>query len=169
MRLTGQIAVCPDQGRTRPYAVTPWLRGAIAPLAAAIEWERRFDGGTGVRPTALDAEAVFLLAVPLVRLSSSLSGSVRLVAQFRTKDGGTRSAGAMAKLEEGRISSCVSRLDGRADGWAAGTLSSWLHAAIRGKHDNLEFGGDDELARAMAEGIHARLFNSNEPHAQQLI
>jgi DNA-binding HxlR family transcriptional regulator len=158
MRSAGQIAFSSREGRMRPYQVTPWLRRGVAPLAAALEWEAGFSGGRGAQPTGLDVESAFLLSVPRLRLGDHLSGSVRLVAQFRSSEPDGRSAGAMVVVDEGRVRSCVSRLDGYADGWVSGSLSSWLDATVRGQRASLEIGGHCDLARAMVDGLHESLF-----------
>jgi DNA-binding HxlR family transcriptional regulator len=158
MRIAGQIAVSARDGRTRPYAVTPWLRRGIAPLAAAVDWEALFNAEKRVPPTGLDIESAFLLSVPRLCLRDTLSGSVRLVVQFRTNHGDTRLAGVMVVIDEGEIRSCVSRLDGHADGWASGSLGPWLNATIRGQRDSLEIGGECDLARAVVDGLHESLF-----------
>lgn len=167
MRLCGQIAACPGDGRTRPYAVTPWLRKAAAPLAAAIRWERSFGPSESAPATKLDIESTFLLAVPLLHLSPDRTGTVRLVAQLRSKAGETKAAGAMVRIEKGQIQSCVSRLDGHADGWASGSVTAWLSAAVMGKTDALEIGGADDLVRALVgklhEGLHAAVGDRDAP------
>jgi DNA-binding HxlR family transcriptional regulator len=154
MRIAGQIAMSAREGRTRPYAVTPWLRRGIAPLAAAVDWEALFNAEKGVPPTGLDVESALLLSVPRLRLSEHLSGSVRLVIQVRATEADSKLVGAMVVIDTGRISSCVSRLDGHADGWVSGSLGSWLSATIRGHRESLEVGGQCDLARAVLEGLH---------------
>jgi DNA-binding HxlR family transcriptional regulator len=41
MRLFGLVETVDGEGRSTPYAISDWLRGAIASLAAAARWERR--------------------------------------------------------------------------------------------------------------------------------
>ena len=68
MRLAGQIQRTPGRGRGTPYAVTDWLRRAIGPLGVAARWERMHAPEATAPIRRLDAEAAFLLAIPLVRL-----------------------------------------------------------------------------------------------------
>jgi DNA-binding HxlR family transcriptional regulator len=164
MRLTGQIATSEKSlGRSRPYAPTPWLRRAIAPLAAAAAWERTFKGGEASPIAAIDVESAFLLALPLLRLPAHLGGTARLVVEFRSVDGQVVHAGASAGVVEGVVTSCVSRLEGPADGWSSGPIGAWLRAAIEGDIDGLEVGGDCELVVALIDGLHAALFGARQP------
>jgi DNA-binding HxlR family transcriptional regulator len=53
------------EGRLRPYSVAEWLRMAVAPMAAAIGWERAFAADRTPPLERLDVEAAILLVVPL--------------------------------------------------------------------------------------------------------
>jgi DNA-binding HxlR family transcriptional regulator len=163
MRLTGQITVCEaGAGRSRPYTATPWLRRAIGPIVSAARWERRFaaDEATPIAP--IDVESTLLLTLPMLRLSDDLSGTARLAAELRKPDGTTVFAGAVARVEEGSVVACTSRLEGTVDAWSSGTVGSWLNAALTGDADELELGGDSELIRALVDGIHGVLFEDPE-------
>jgi DNA-binding HxlR family transcriptional regulator len=162
MRLAGQVEAIPGNGKGTPYAVTAWLRRAVAPLSAAVRWERSHLNGAAAPVGARDAESALLLAVPLLRLPDEISGSCRLVIEI---GGPTRSrlAGVMVSVEEGRIASCVSRLEGHPDAWAVGPAAGWLAALIDLEADRLEVGGDGLLARGLIEGLHTTLFRSKLP------
>jgi DNA-binding HxlR family transcriptional regulator len=157
MRHAGQVEARPANGRETPYAVTAWLRRGVAPLLAAVGWERRHLNGGGVPVAAMDVEAALLLAMPLVELDPELSGSCRLAVELPS-DGERRVAGVLATLERGAVASCTSRLDGSADAWASGTLGVWLRALIDRDGDSLELGGDGRLARTLVTGLNEALF-----------
>jgi DNA-binding HxlR family transcriptional regulator len=157
MRLVGLIAARPANGRGTPYAVTDLLRLGIAPLTAAVRWERRNLPDTTAPIGQLDAETAFLLAVPLLRPPAEISGSCRLAAE--TPNGGNpRLAGVVVEVNQGAVESCVTTLQGQADAWALGSSTAWLDAVIERDTDRLEVGGDCSLARALLDGLHEVLF-----------
>lgn len=157
LRVAGLIKALPGRGRGTPYAVTPWLRRAVGPLAAAIHWERRNqpDSTPPIKP--VDAETGLLLAVPLIELPPELSGSCRMAVEIGN---GRRSrmAGAIVGVRAGHIHSCTSRIRDRADSWISGSPTAWLEAVIEASADRLELGGDCTLGRALAEGLRQALF-----------
>lgn len=155
MRLAGLVEkVAPRTSRT-PYAVTGWLRGAAAPLAAAIRWEQKHLSDLASPITRQDVEAGFLLAVPLLRLPSGLSGSCRMAVELRN-GGGRGLAGVAVEVEDGRVKQCVARLEGRSEGWACGTASAWLAAVLDGDLHGLELGGDCHVVNELLDRLHAR-------------
>jgi DNA-binding HxlR family transcriptional regulator len=157
MRLTRQVEACPGKGNGTPYRVTEWLRRGIAPLAAAVRWERRHRTDEAAPITRVDTEAFFLLTLPLLRLPSSLSGSCRMGVEIANgKKHGL--VGAMAYLEAGKVASCTVRLVANADAWATGSVAAWLNAVVRSDLDRLELGGDQRLARGLLVGLHETLF-----------
>lgn len=159
MRLTGQVEPCPGNGKGTPYAPTAWLRRGIGPLAAAARWERCHLPDDSAPITRIDTEAAFLLVLPLLRLAPDISGSCRLGVEMG--DGQDRRlVGAMACLEDGRLSSCTVRLDRDADAWVTGPTSAWLRAVIAADVDGLELGGDQHLARAVIDGLYGVLFGA---------
>lgn len=159
MRLTGLIEPCPSGGRSTPYVATKWLRGAVAPLAAASRWERKHVPQEAPSIGRLDIEAAFLLSVPVLRLSSEQDGVCRLAVDVRSGSE-HRLAGVLARVKEGRVIACTSRLQGEADAWASGSAGAWLRAAIEGEADDLEVGGEAGLAAAMIDAFHGGLFGA---------
>lgn len=157
MRLAGQIERTPGRGRGTPYAVTDWLRQSIAPLGAAARWERLYVAAGTAPIKRLDAEAAFLLAIPLVGLPRELSGTCRLAVEVASTSG-ERLAGVLVGVEEGRVASCVASVQGHADAWASGSAAAWLSAVMDEDAGNLEMGGDCDLARALLAGLHGALF-----------
>jgi DNA-binding HxlR family transcriptional regulator len=157
LRLAGLIERTPSNGRGTPYAVTAWLRRAIAPLAAAARWERANAAETTAPIRRLDAEAAFLLAVPLLRLPGESSGVCRLAVEVGAANG-DRLAGVLVDVREGQVASCVAKVQGHADAWATGSAQAWLQAVIDGNTERLEIGGDCHLARAAIDALNAELF-----------
>jgi len=150
LRLADLVEPHAGDGRGTPYRATPWLRRAIVPLAAGAWWERRHLAD----PPAvgrLDVEAAFLLAIPLVDLPAGLSGKCRLAVEIQ---GGSTPvfAGVLICIEDGKIISCSSRLEGEADGWASGSAGTWLRR-MSGRDGDLEIGGDAELVREVVDGV----------------
>ncbi len=159
MRLCGQIERAPGRGRGTPYAVTSWLRQAIAPLGAAARWELTHAAAKTPPIKRLDAEAAFLLVIPMLELSPAASGSCRLAVEVGGSNG-DRLAGVFVTVDEGRIASCVASVQGQADVWVSGTPAGWLRAVIEQETSPLEMGGDCQLARALIDGLHDVLFGA---------
>lgn len=167
MRLAGQIEKLSGSGRGTPYAITEWLRRAVAPIIMAARWERRNAASVTPPISCLDAEAIFLLALPLLRLPPSLSGVCRLTVEVKAVDGG-RLAGASVAVRDGRAVSQTTRLQGDVDAWASGSSRAWLGAVIEQDAGRLEIGGDGGLCRALLESLHEALFTapSSSPAAR---
>ncbi len=159
MRLAGQIERTSGAGQRTPYAVTEWLRHAIAPLAAAARWERVHAAAQTSAIRRLDIEAAFLLAVPLLELPAEVSGCCRFAVEI---PGGEEQqlAGVLVKTRQGRVVSCVTGGHGHADAWASGSARAWLQAIIEQDTEQLELGGDHQLARALLDSLHAELFGA---------
>ena len=158
MRLAGLVESSLDQSRSRPYAVTEWLRRAIGPLAASARWERQYASTRAAPIGRIDVEAAFLLVVPTLEMPEETSGSCRLAVEVRNGAGGEDLAGVLVGVRDGRIVSCATRLEGEASAWAAGSASTWLRAVIGHEIDRLELGGDCSLALALVDGVHTALF-----------
>lgn len=156
LHLTGQVTRMPGRGRSTPYAVTSWLRQAVVPLVAAARWERRRLHGKSAPITNRDAEAAFLLILPLLTLPADLSGACRLTVEFPDTKG-NRLAGVRADVDRGRVTSCVSHLEGKASAWVSGSAGDWLQAATDLTSAPLEAGGDCALAQAILDGLHGSL------------
>jgi DNA-binding HxlR family transcriptional regulator len=150
MRLAGQIERCPGGGRGTPYKITDWLRHAIAPLAVAARWERQYLPQDTAPIAKIDVESAFLLTVPMLTLDREHSGVCRLAVV--SQDGNAGPAGVMVHVENGRIASCVSRLEGHAAAWAVGSAAAWLRAVIDDQ-PGLEMGGDQSLVINLIDGF----------------
>lgn len=150
LRLADLVEPYPGEGRGTPYRATPWLRRAIVPLAASAWWERRYLADPP-QIGRLDVEAAFLLAIPLIELPPEVSGKCRLAVEIQ---GGSTPvfAGVLICVEEGKVVSCSSRLEGEAEGWASGSALSWMRR-MNGQEADLEIGGDADLVREIVEAI----------------
>jgi DNA-binding HxlR family transcriptional regulator len=157
MRLAGQIEKAPSPGSGTPYAVSEWLRHAVAPMGAAARWERLNVAEETPPISRLDVEAAFLLAVPLLSPPSDLSGACRFVIELQAGNG-DRLAGILANVKQGRIASCSTKLRAKADAWASGSTAAWFCAVIEHDVDRLEIGGDCQLARTLIDELYETLF-----------
>lgn len=156
MRRVGLLESQPNgSGKGTPYRVTPWLRTAVAPLSAAVGWEQQFLASP-VPIGRIDVESTFLLVIPLIELPPELYGGCRLSVELR---GGSESeyAGVTVTVEEGRTTSCVTRLGGEVDAWVGGTPLDWFRW-VNGRSDHqIELGGDTSLALGLADGLREAL------------
>ena len=165
MRLIGLIERTQGRGRGTPYVVTDWLRHAVGPLATAAHWERLNVPSATARIKRLDAEAAFLLTVPLLDLPSSFSGSCRLGVEFQTDRGG-RAAGVMVGVDRGRVVSCTTQLHGESAAWVTGAPRDWLRALIDRDTRELAIGGEPELACVVLDRLHTVLFEGHRNLSQ---
>jgi DNA-binding HxlR family transcriptional regulator len=157
MRRVGLVEAQKDgSGRGTPYAATDWLRHAVAPLTASMEWEQRHCPEQAPALRRIDIEAPLLLVAPLLELDRGDSPVCRLAVELGT-GAATDYAGVMVTMKEGRPTAWLSRLNGAADAWATGSLSDWLRW-INGRDEaRLEFGGDADAAAALAESLRAEV------------
>lgn len=156
MRLANQVEPQPGPGRGTPYRATKWLRQAIAPLGAAVAWERKYLPQGTTRIGRLDVEAAFLLAIPLMELPDRVSGKVRLVVELH---GGSSPvlAGASVEIIKGAIVSCSVRLEGKPDAWVAGSAVGWLQQMNGASSLRVELGGDTKLAEVFLDALRSAL------------
>ncbi|HET9152708.1 MAG TPA: ArsR family transcriptional regulator [Solirubrobacterales bacterium] len=159
MRRTGQLQARRKDSTSRgtPYEVTPWLRQAVAPLVAAVAWERECAAAQTKGLNRIDIEAFFLLALPLVELPEEFSGRCRLAVEVGPRRQ-PEYAGATVTWQAGRPRHLLARPEGDADAWVVGTAGSWLDW-LSGTGDRpLELGGDGAVARALLEALRHGLF-----------
>lgn len=123
----------------------------------AARWERRRGFGEASPISRLDVESAFLLATPLVRLSSRLGGTCRCTVDVGGDVGGQH-VGALVTVEHGVVTSCVAPSRGRAQSWASGSAKYWLNAVIEGETERLQMGGNERLADGLVNGLHVALF-----------
>ncbi len=169
MRAARQVEQAPGQGAGRPYAVTPWLRQAVAPISVAGRCECRHLADEAEVLTRIDIEAAFLLSVPLVKLPEGHSGECLLavdtsgseLAPAESESAHPRLAGVRVTVVDGRVVSCVSKLENDPGTWVLGTVETWLDAFIEGRLDGLRIGGDDP---GLVRSLTAELYNSLHTH-----
>lgn len=165
MHRCGQLEMqTPTDTGAAVYSVTTWLRRSIAALIASARIERR-DLGVETAPIdALDVEAAFQLALPLLELPESLSGECRLGVVLEEEAGApfgepdASMAGVTAQVERGRVVSCTPGLDPGAKTWGVGTASDWLDTVIEPDVKRVRSGGDRRLAALLVNGLHRTLF-----------
>lgn len=156
MRQVGLVEPDPNSdGRVARCQVTDWMRYAVAPLTAAIGWECQCIPDRAPAPGRRGAEAVFLLAVPLLQLPSEVDGTCRLAVEFR-RGAELEFAGAMVTVTEGEICSCVSRIEGDPDAWVTGPILDWFRW-LRGGDGQIEIGGDVPLVHEVEKGLRSAL------------
>lgn len=162
MRLAGLVERTPTMGRGVPYGPTDWLRSAAAPLTAAVRWERERAAAAGVPVGPQDVEAVFLLALPALRLNPSRSGSCNL--SIELGEGDRREvAGVRAGVEQGRVVFCSAGTDGPVAASVTGPAAAWS-GALRGRElDGLEFDGEASLGRAILGSLRRYLRDGGSP------
>jgi DNA-binding HxlR family transcriptional regulator len=154
MRIAKLVAPQPGDGRGTPYGATDWLRQAVVPLTSAVSWERQFIPEPAAQIGRLDVEAAFLLSIPLMALDPKTTGKCRLSVEVR---GGSAPAfaGVVVGIEEGKVISCTSRLDGDAQASASGTALAWMRQMNGGPPGQLEVSGNSSLAEAVTDALHA--------------
>jgi DNA-binding HxlR family transcriptional regulator len=158
MRLAGLVRPAPTSGRGTRYAVTDWMRHAVAPLVAAACWEQRHRLASAAPITPLDVEAAFLLAAPLVKLPDELSGSASLAVELPESSEGD-SAGVVIEVQGGKVESCsAAAQETGCSSWVSGPLVGWSEAVIKGDPAALAIGGDRRFAVNLLQGLHDALF-----------
>lgn len=156
LRLAGLVRAHHGEARGTPYTVTEWLRRGMAPIIAAMNWERRNLADATAPTDQLDAETSLLLTIPILRLPSGVSGTCRLAIEGDNSE--HRLTGLVAEIRDGAIAACTTNLNGQAGAWALGSPSAWLTATAECDVAGLELGGDTRLARHLIECLHQELF-----------
>lgn len=141
-------------GRGTPYSVTPWMRRAVVPFAAAAAWDSHYFDEAKVG--RLDVEAGFLLAIPILELPPGMTGTCRLAIEMGSGSDHAYAGVALA-LEESRIASCVTRLEDDADAWIAGDPADWFSWMTAGEDSGIELGGDVWVGRGVLVSLREAL------------
>jgi len=139
-------------GRGTPYGPTLWLRQAIAPLTSAIAWERKFAPDATAQVGRLDVEAAFLLAAPMIEMDPGARGRCLLSVELNGGSSPT-TAGVIVEVENGKIVSCTSRLDGNTQASASGPVFAWLRQMNGGPSGQLEMAGDLSLSMGVVDAL----------------
>ncbi len=162
LRLAGLVVGSSATHEHTSYAITDWLRKGTGPVVAAARWERRHlpHAAPPIRP--IDAEAGFLLAMPLLKPAPGLSGTCRLGVEFG--DGKDHSlAGVTVEVGGGRVIACTTHLETSPAAWATGPPEAWLRTAIEADPSRLELGGNRRLVRGLIDGLNQVLFGPARP------
>lgn len=141
--------------RRHPYSVTRWARESVAPLAAAVHWERRAIPEFGAPVTAIDAEGGLFLAVTLIELPDDLDGDCVLMIDTEAP-AAEPFAGVAVRVVAGRLVyvAPVEPSQSAQSSWARGTVSSWLAAVIDERPGALRTSGDVAVIEALIGGLH---------------
>jgi hypothetical protein len=151
------VALRGAEGAEQQFAVTDWLRAAIAPLAVAARMELRHPPGDTAPIAALDVEAAFQLTLPLLELPPDLHGSCSLAVEL--DEGVVDSpSGVTAKVDRGRVLTCEPGLDEGAESWASATAQDWLEIVIEGEAERASVGGEARIAATLLDRLHGALF-----------
>jgi DNA-binding HxlR family transcriptional regulator len=161
MRMTGQVEASPEPGKATPYALTEWMQRGVAPLAAAVRWEQGHLPGAVQPMSRVEIDTAFLLAMPLLRVESSMAGSCRM--DVRMDDDEEGPAGASAVVVKGKVISCAVARDDLSDSWATGSQPDWAETLTSSSSRQLTFGGDQPLGRALLDDLRLLLFPSAPP------
>ncbi|HEU4705946.1 MAG TPA: winged helix-turn-helix transcriptional regulator [Solirubrobacterales bacterium] len=154
MRITKLVEPQPGEGRGTPYGATEWLRKSVMPVISAAAWERKYVPDSTPPIGRLDVEAAFLLATPLIELDPDVGGRCRLAVEFRGESSPVF-AGVVLGIEEGKVVSCTSRLDGDVQASASGTPLAWMREMDGGAPGQLETSGDLSLALTLTNALKA--------------
>lgn len=173
MRELGMLEPLPGAGEGERYAVSEWLRRAIAPLLAAIRAELRDPNPEAAPIEASDVEAAFLLALPLLELPAGASGCCRLTVEG-LEGSEAPAATVIARVDAGRVAARVGDQPGDqasapasdkasdppagAGAWATAAPAAWLDTVIERDVKSVATGGDRLLARLLLDGLHEALF-----------
>jgi DNA-binding HxlR family transcriptional regulator len=158
MRLAGFVTPVEGSNGATPYAVSNWVRHAMAPVLAAIRCERRHMADATPPLTRIDIETILLLALPLVDPSPDATGVSQLAVQGGD-DSDSRAAGARLSVESGQVLSCTSKLEANAESWIRGSASDWLDALVVGNSSQLAVNGDRAVTLDLVEKLHRALFH----------
>lgn len=152
-----EALAAPDGDGAPRWAVTDWLRMGVAPLAAAARMELRHPPGDTAPISALDVEAAFKLALPLLRLPRRLGGTCALTVELDDGVLGSPSS-VTARVEGRRVVSVAAGREEDVDAWAAGPAGAWLDAVIDRDTSGIETSGDERLAGSLLKALNRKLF-----------
>lgn len=168
MERVGQVEALPGGGGSETrYTLTDWGREAIAPIVAAVGFERRNPEDDVAPPDVFDAEAAFQMALPPLQLPSDLRGSCRLGVQIpggqpQTAGGPRLMAGATAEVDRGGVVSSSPLLEEEPETWATGSPLDWCETVVDPGAGRLVAGGDTRLTAALIEALHETMFGEPE-------
>lgn len=168
MRSANLVEPGPGNPQGIPYRATDWLRRAVVPLTSAVAWGLQYVQQPTSAISRTDVEAAFLLAFAVISLEPRVTGKCRLSVEIR---GGScpTFAGVLVGIEEGRVVSCSSNLEGDAHASISGTPIAWLRQMNGSPPGQLELDGSRAFAEKLTEALRAmpttgkRSFSELEP------
>lgn len=159
MRQWSLVEVHKREGRMTPYRVTDWLRRAVAPVTAAMTWERTYAAARTSQVESLDVRAMLRLAIPLMDLAEDVSGKCRLAVEAH--DGASPAfTGVLACVDDGEATSSLTGEEGEDEAWVSGKPLAWVRQLDGGFLDELQLGGNRDLALSILAALHR---TANEP------
>ena len=163
MRTRGLIEVVPASRPGTFYTVTEWARQAVTPLAAAIRCEHRDLQGDSGPITAVEVEAAFLLALPLISLLPESRGAWLLAVDLGDPDdpSGNHQLAVRVEVENGRVSSIArpEPAEPMSLPRIQGQPLQWLDAIVDGSFQGLYGDRDPRLPITSSNGTHSALFH----------
>jgi hypothetical protein len=152
----GLLEALPHGAEPR-YAPSDWLRRGIAPILAAMRMDLRHSSAPAAPIAVADVEAVFQLALPLLRLPADAGGSCALAMQLDAEVS-EDPVGVTVQVEEGRVVALEPGIDEDADALAIASAADWLETLIEFDVDRIETCGEGPLAGLLVDGLHGTLF-----------
>jgi DNA-binding HxlR family transcriptional regulator len=155
----GLLKECEKRGRGRHYQLTEEARRATGLVAALGRWRQRHAVGVG-GPGLLVQEmaTVTRTCLPLVALSTHRDVGIRLgIAGVVDGNGGSGSAVLHARANWKGTIHCSNSDSAPADGWAIGTVETWLGAMLDGSRGRMRVGGDLKLVDSCLIQLHESL------------
>jgi hypothetical protein len=159
MRAADLLETKPGEHGDLLYSPTEWLRKGLAPLLVATRLELRDPPPEAVALKQLDVEAVFRLALPLLRLPEDASGTCALAVELGP-GGSSGPVGVTVRVDAGRILGCEAGLDGAADARALASAENWLNTLIAPDTKSVHTSGDRLLAGLLLAELHGSFFGS---------
>jgi DNA-binding HxlR family transcriptional regulator len=156
---TGLVAAASSMQGAR-FAATDWLRLAVVPLMLAARWERRYDA-SATPLTCRDAEAAFLLALPLVTFPEGATGTCAFAVLIPASAGkpARQVAGVTLEIRGGELVACKPCAVVEPKTWALGDPNAWFAAIVDGDVQFLRIkGADQQLATGLVGRLHELLF-----------
>jgi DNA-binding HxlR family transcriptional regulator len=158
MRSAGQIVAERGSSGSRPYQVTNWLRTAAGPLLAAANWEESRTPAAADPFDRLDAEAVFLLLLPLLELPAGWSGTCHLAIDLRDNHRAGVS-GVLVEFDRGRATACRSPGKSSPPTQVIGSASVWMRVLNGDSKEGLEVTGQSDLANEIVDSLRRALLD----------
>ena len=165
MRLAEQVEERERSAGGTPYALAPWLRRGLMPLAVAARWEHRhrIEGTDPV--TRLEIEAALKISAPLLSLLPSSSGLCQVAVRVPADSRSRRRVLGFIELRDGGVSLVAPYPQRKPDAWISGTADAWFDAVIEGDERKLRKSGDPQLPSRLLTAVRTALFGDQSTEA----